>query len=1077
MYYDEWLRLGERLGLSGGDLILFIKDKEEECIAREERAQRRDEERRQMQMNFELQMKERDLEIERLRVNRVNSTDTCKAYRPKIPKFDEEHDNIDAYLERFERYAQSQKWEEESWAISLSSLLTGMGLEVYTSMPQEEACNYDSLKKAILRRYQLTEDGFRSKFRQSKPDQGESVFQFVSRIKRYFSRWTELAGIEKTYESLCDLMIREQFIEGCSAELAVFLKERTPKSMDEITRLAEQYIEAHKGTPSILSKSVAPQRKHNSTSHEQSSRKTEEKNGLRKTCFICNKAGHLARDCRQNSRSNTPKSCFICNKAGHLARDCKQMRSAPAKNDQKLAAVCVQTEVKNSPLKNNTEDGKLKLASGESVPILAGVCTIDSLKGERNLEVQRGFVGTEEVKVLRDTGCESAAVRRDLVKEEQFLGKEIVMITIDGDAKVVPMAKIWVDTPYYIGEIEAMVPKSLICDLVIGNVPGVLDRPDPEWKKKIADTSVAAVMTRSQSRKAELPTKALNVPKPSCETEVNVETLKASQKEDKALQKLWDLAKTEDMLETKGGAKYKFAIRNGVLYRVYLQTKGAYDYETKQIVVPASKRKRVMELAHESIVGGHLSAKKTEDRITSSFYWPGISSEVGRFCRSCDKCQKTIPKGRVKKVPLGDMPVIKEPFHRIAINLIGPIAPVSDSGNRYILTVVDYATRYPEAVALPRIDTERVAEALLYIFSRVGLPGEVLSDRGSQFTSDLMKECNGFCERMNGVLKSMLKKMCQERPKDWDRYLSAVLFAYREVPQSSTGFSPFELLYGRTVRGPMQVLKEIWTAKENPETQNTYQYVFDLKQRLEETCKIARESLNRAQRTYKHHYDKKARKRVLKLGDKVLLLLPTDKNKMMLQWKGPYEVVEAINGVDYRINVGGAVDDESLLEFPGYTSGETFCDVKICERLTQEQRKQVLDLLQEFSEVFSEQPGTTPLIQHHVELIDQKPIRVKQYPIPYAKRQDVEDAIKKMLEADVIEQSVSEYNAPIVIVKKKDGSNRFCNDFRRLNSVTKFDTEPMASVDDILARLKDDKFLTKIDLCKGYWQIPVAESC
>ncbi|XP_053406560.1 uncharacterized protein LOC123546230 [Mercenaria mercenaria] len=307
MYYDEWLRLGERLGLSGGDLILFIKDKEEECIAREERAQRRDEERRQMEMNFELQMKERDLEIERLRVNRVDSTDTCKAYRPKIPKFDEEHDNIDAYLERFERYAQIQNWGEESWAISLSSLLTGMGLEVYTSMPQEEACNYDSLKKAILRRYQLTEEGFRSKFRQSKPDQGESVFQFVSRIKRYFSRWTELAGIEKTYESLCDLMIREQFIEGCSAELAVFLKERTPKSMDEITRLAEQYIEAHKGTPSILSKSVAPQRKHNSTSHEQSSRKTEEKNGLRKTCFICNKAGHLARDCRQNSRSNTQR--------------------------------------------------------------------------------------------------------------------------------------------------------------------------------------------------------------------------------------------------------------------------------------------------------------------------------------------------------------------------------------------------------------------------------------------------------------------------------------------------------------------------------------------------------------------------------------------------------------------------------------------------------------------------------------------------------------------------------------------------------------------------------------------------
>jgi hypothetical protein len=69
------------------------------------------------------------------------------------------------------------------------------------------------------------------------------------------------------------------------------------------------------------------------------------------------------------------------------------------------------------------------------------------------------------------------------VKEEQFTGKEIVMITIDGDAKVVPLAKIWVETPYYIWELEAMVLKSLICNLVIGNVAGVLDRPDPEWKE------------------------------------------------------------------------------------------------------------------------------------------------------------------------------------------------------------------------------------------------------------------------------------------------------------------------------------------------------------------------------------------------------------------------------------------------------------------------------------------------------------------------------------------------------------------------------------------------------------------
>ena len=149
------------------------------------------------------------------------------------------------------------------------------------------------------------------------------------------------------------------------------------------------------------------------------------------------------------------------------------------------------------------------------------------------------------------------------------------------------------------------------------------------------------------------------------------------------------------------------------------------------------------------------------------------------------------------------------PFHCVVVDLIGSITPVSDNGNRCILMIEYFATKYPEAVALPRIETERVSEALLDVFLRVGFPTEILSGKGRQFTSDLMKEvcrlislkqlfttpynpkCNRLCEIMNGVLESMLKKMCQEKQKDWGRYLSAVMFAYREVPQASSGFSPF----------------------------------------------------------------------------------------------------------------------------------------------------------------------------------------------------------------------------------------------------------------------------------------------
>lgn len=205
-----------------------------------------------------------------------------------------------------------------------------------------------------------------------------------------------------------------------------------------------------------------------------------------------------------------------------------------------------------------------------------------------------------------------------------------------------------------------------------------------------------------------------------------------------------------------------------------------------------------MTLAHESSFGGHQGIAKTRNRIKQDFAWPGMMADVKRHCQSFDICQKTIPKGKVGKVPLGEMPLIDTPFKRVAVDIIGPIEPRSEDKNKYILTLVDYATRCPEAVALPSAETERVAEALMDIFARVGVPEELISDRGSQFTSHMMEEVrrllsirhlpttpyhamgNGLVEKYNGTLKQMLKKMCAEQPKSWDRYLPAVLFAYRE---------------------------------------------------------------------------------------------------------------------------------------------------------------------------------------------------------------------------------------------------------------------------------------------------------
>ena len=188
-------------------------------------------------------------------------------------------------------------------------------------------------------------------------------------------------------------------------------------------------------------------------------------------------------------------------------------------------------------------------------------------------------------------------------------------------------------------------------------------------------------------------------------------------------------------------------------------------------------------------------------------------------------------------MPLGKLPLIDTPFKRVAVDIVGPIEPRSEKRNRYISTMIDYATRYPEVVALPSIETERVVEALVEMFSRVGIPDEMLTDCGSQFTAEVMKEisssrllslqqltttpyhpmCIGLVERFHATMKQMLRRMCAECLEDWDKYLPALLFAIREVPQESLGFSPFELLYGRSIRGPMAILRELWSGEVNDE--------------------------------------------------------------------------------------------------------------------------------------------------------------------------------------------------------------------------------------------------------------------
>ena len=348
------------------------------------------------------------------------------------------------------------------------------------------------------------------------------------------------------------------------------------------------------------------------------------------------------------------------------------------------------------------------------------------------------------------------------------------------------------------------------------------------------------------------------------------------------------------------------------------------------------------------------------------------------------------------------------------------------------------------------------------------------------------------------------------------------------IPGGTTrvyGFSPFEIVFGRTVRQPMRILRHLWTHEDDDtDVRTTYQYVLELKERLEHTTQIAREELRKAQQYQKRHYNLRARQRKFETGGMVLVLLPMETNKLLMHCKGPYSVEERIGSNDYRINVKGKVktyhvnllkryhmqseklmpkaDDnvrgplletvcsaivedangtqeaagnDGLLKLGSYLSTESFEDVKYGDGLIKEQMVEVVGLFRDFAGVFTDLPGTTTLVSHHIRLMTVVPVSSKPYVVPFSVRKSLQTDIHKMIKMKVIRPSESPYASPVVVVRKRDGTNRICVDYHRLNRITIPDPDPITPMVELVQNLENGRFFTKLDLSKGYWQIPVAE--
>ena len=1092
--------------------------KEERAAQREaaERDAQREAAEREAQLAMAKLTADKELELARLaaqgRSERASPDNHVS--KPCLPQYQEGED-IASYLVRFERVAELLNVDEESYAIRLGSLLTGKAADIYISLSSEITKSYPSLKQALLTAFHKTPDGYRAEFRGAKVKSGESYQQFSTQLTRLFQAWLETSGVDAAYDSLKDFMILDQFLASLAPELRLFVKERLPKTLAEATQLADNWASAHNSYSKYRFDPSG--KKYKSTP---SSPKPPPKASPVVKCHQCGEEGHIRPRCPKNPRAfkdgtTTPR---------HEVRFCWEAPRVP------------------------------------------------------NYRVSGTINGSWTSFIIRDTGCSCIVVAEDVLPDADVTHcRKVYLSDYLGRTDAFPVVRCYLRCPYFVGWADAVRAPIKFASVLIGNVPGARDPNDPDDCSAVSPSSSscpAHVTPRKDSTPPagitstnlddDIPSTSESTIQQACA--VQTRSSKIKRQHPLVLPALQPFGITPDDFgklqascstlatvrskvssglvdKVRNGTSFQYVKDNGLLYRKCLKSNRPDKVGQLALVVPHKCRQTVLSVAHESPLAGHFSHRKTEMKITDHFYWPGMGADIRSFCRSCDKCQRFSAKGRVRPAPLKPMPVITEPFSRVAIDLVGPLSPPSSDGHRYILTLIDFATGFPEAVPLKDIDSISVSEALLSIFSRVGIPREILSDRGTQFTSHLMAELhkllgvkpifttpfhpsgNGRIERLHGPLKACLRKLCEEKPREWHRYLIPTLFALRELPSDRTGFSAFDLLYGRAVRGPLTALRDLWEDQHiQGEERSSFQYILELREKLAECSKLAAQNAEISRSKYKAYFDVRSQDRQFKPGDEVLVLLPNETSKLLISWNGPYKVLERRGKVDYVIDEpkgpkmyhvnllkryyrreqvlqAAVLDEEPTLqslsspddqqEMPSVPDDEEFSHhlpltpdgqtndqrekPEIGTSLTPLQQADLQKLMCEFQTTFSNFPGCTDTIEHDIVLTTTDRVQFKNYPVPVHLKPSFEKEVETLLEQGIIQHSSSPHCSPVVMVKKSDGTYRMAIDYRQLNAITVFHAEPTCNKEEDLHKFSGSKYFSELDLSKAYYQVPLSD--
>ena len=352
-------------------------------------------------------------------------------------------------------------------------------------------------------------------------------------------------------------------------------------------------------------------------------------------------------------------------------------------------------------------------------------------------------------------------------------------------------------------------------------------------------------------------------------------------------------------------------IVNGLLVKApSTQTRSLPEYS---FVIPTNLIDSVLQGIHSTPFSGHLGVKRTLLRTKNRFFWPKMAIQIKDFVRNCQVCAKTKLNCHNEKAPLQPIEV-NEPFVLWAMDYMGPL-PETSRGNKHFLVVTDHFTKWCEVFPTADQKASTVAEILVNrVFSRFGPPTIIHSDQGRNFESNLMQEvcslmgihksrttayhpqCDGQVECQNRTLQEMLAAFISDHRDNWDNWVTLAVYAYNTSCHESTGFSPYDLVFGRSARTPLELdldipLKDLCS-------QSAYsQSIRKTLHSLNHKAKVNLEKSRQKQLNSQPSVDRKWSP--LTPGSSVWVRRPKSW-KFGGRWVGPYEILSR-QGVNYRI--------------------------------------------------------------------------------------------------------------------------------------------------------------------------------